>query len=169
MEEAVAKVESHLQKKNMKLCSKAPLSLVNDYRSEIGQSRELDDEGVTYYQFLIGVLRWIVELGRVDICSEVSMLSSHLCLPREGHLQQVYHIFAYLKANHNSRLVFDHSYFLWRTCYGNVTEELTPTVPPSKGKGIIITAYVDADHAGDSVTRRSRTWCIIYINNTPVY
>ena len=94
----------------MKLCSKATLPLVNDYRPKIDQSRELDDEGVTYFQSLIRVLRWIVELGRVDICCEVSMLSSHLCLPREGHLQQVYHIFAYLKANHNARLVFDPSY-----------------------------------------------------------
>ena len=51
----------------MKLCNKAILPLVNDYRPEIDQSRELDDEGVTYYQSWIGVLRWIVELGRVDI------------------------------------------------------------------------------------------------------
>ena len=94
----------------MKLCSKATLPLVNDYRPKIDQSRELDDEGVTYFQSLIRVLRWIVELGRVDICCEVSMLSSHLCLPREGHLQQVYHIFVYLKANHNARLVFDPTY-----------------------------------------------------------
>ena len=40
---------------------------------------------------------------------------------------------------------------------------------PSKGKGFIITVYVDADHAGDSVTRRSRTGYIIYLNNAPVY
>ena len=47
-----------------------------------------------YYQSLIGILRWIVELGRVDVCLEVSMMSSHLALPREGHLEQVLHIFA---------------------------------------------------------------------------
>ena len=179
VQEAVAKVEAHLKKQNMKLCNKAILPLVNEYRPEIDQSRELDDEGVTYYQSWIGVLRWIVELGRVDICCEVSMLSSHLCLPREGHLQQVYHIFAYLKANHNARLVFDPSYLPmdpnqferkdWRTFYENVTEELPPGAPPSKGKGFIITAYVDADYAGDSITRQSRTGYIFFINNAPVY
>ena len=179
VQEAVAKGEDHLQKQNMKLCSKAPLPLVNDYSPEIDQSCELDDEGVTYYQSWIGVLRWIVELGRVDIYCEVSMQSSHLCLPREGHIQQVYHIFAYFKANHNSRLVFNPSYLPidpneferkdWRRFYRNVTEELPTVVRPSKGTGFTITVYVDEDHAGDSVTRRSRIGYIVYINNTPVY
>jgi hypothetical protein len=51
---------------------------------------------------LIGILRWIVELGRVDICLEVSMMSSHLVLPREGYLEQGFHIFAHLKKYHNT-------------------------------------------------------------------
>ena len=50
VQEAVAKVEAHIKKQNMKLCSKDPLPLVNNYRPEIDQSRELDDEGVTYFQ-----------------------------------------------------------------------------------------------------------------------
>ena len=53
-----------------------------DYRPEIDISTELDAADASYYQSLIGVLRWIVELGRVDICCEVSMLSSCLALPR---------------------------------------------------------------------------------------
>ena len=58
---------------------------------------------------LIGILRWICELGRVDICLEVSMMSSHMAMPREGHLEQVLNIFGYLDAHHNSELVFDPS------------------------------------------------------------
>jgi hypothetical protein len=50
-----------------------------------------------------------VELGRVDICLEVSMMSSHLALPREGHLEQVFHIFAHLKKYHNTWVVYDPS------------------------------------------------------------
>ena len=34
------------------------------------------------------------------------MMSSHLALPREGHLEQVLHIFAYLKKYHNTELVY---------------------------------------------------------------
>ena len=51
----------------------------------------------------------MVELGRVDIYLEVSMMSSHLALPREGHLSQVLHIFAHLKKYHNTKMVYDPS------------------------------------------------------------
>ena len=37
------------------------------------------------------------------------MMSLHLALPREGHLEQVLHIFAYLKKYHNAELVYDPS------------------------------------------------------------
>ena len=38
------------------------------------------------------------------MCLELSMMSSHPALPREGHLEQVLHIFAYLKIYHNDRI-----------------------------------------------------------------
>ena len=37
------------------------------------------------------------------------MTSSHLASPREGHLEQVLHIFTYLKKYHNTDLVYDPS------------------------------------------------------------
>ena len=74
----------------------------------------------------------MVELGRVDMITEVSLLASHLALPREGHLEAVFHIYAYLKCKHNSRMIFDPTYptidmnqFLehdWKDFYGNVIE-----------------------------------------------
>jgi hypothetical protein len=50
-----------------------------------------------------------VELGRVDICLEVSMMSSYLVLPREGHLERMFHIFAHLKKYHDTEVVYDPS------------------------------------------------------------
>ena len=79
------------------------------YRPELDVTPELNSTDATYYQSLIGILRWMVELGRIDICLEVSMMSSHLALPREGHLEQVLHIFGYLKKYHNGTLVNDPS------------------------------------------------------------
>ena len=32
-----------------------------------------------------------------------------------------------------------------------------------------VVAYVDSDHEGDLLTRQSRIWCIVYLNNTPMY
>ena len=51
----------------------------------------------------------MVDLGRADICVEVLMLSSCLSIPIEGNLQQLFHIFAYLKKHHNTEMVFDPS------------------------------------------------------------
>ena len=82
-------------------------SLFRDYRLEIDVSDELDEEEASYFQSLIRVLRWMVDLGRVDICPEVSMLSSHVALPKRGHLDALFHLFAYLKIHHNSEIVFD--------------------------------------------------------------
>jgi hypothetical protein len=43
----------------------------------------LDPECSSSYQHLIGVMRWMVELGRIDIATEVSMLSSYLACPHQ--------------------------------------------------------------------------------------
>ena len=41
--------------------------------------------------------------------------------------------------------------------------------PEPRGMGFSMTAYVDADHAGNVVTRQSRTGFIIFLNNSPIY
>ena len=76
---------------------------------EVDIMPKLDMTDSSYYQSLIGVLQWMVELGRVDICLEVSMMSSHLALPREGHMEQVPQIFLNLQKYHNTKLVYDPS------------------------------------------------------------
>jgi hypothetical protein len=65
------------------------------YRPEMDSSEELGPDQASYYHSQIGVMRWMVELGRVDIITEVSMLASHLALPRAGHLEAVFQIFTY--------------------------------------------------------------------------
>ena len=50
------------------------------YRPELDTSRELDEDEKTFYQEMIGILRWTIEIGRCDILLEVSLLSSHLAI-----------------------------------------------------------------------------------------
>ena len=76
--------------------------MVTSYRPELDVSPVLKQSEVSYYMSLIGILRWIVELGRVDIYLEVSVMSSHMAIPREGHLEQLLHIFAHLDKYHNA-------------------------------------------------------------------
>ena len=59
------------------------------------------------YQNLIGVLRWLIELGRIDVLLEVSLLSQYLAAPRIGHLQQLFNIFRYLNHHKSSWMVTD--------------------------------------------------------------
>jgi hypothetical protein len=179
---AVSNVEDYLGTKGLKLPSKAETPIQSIYRPELDVSPELSPAESAYYQSLIGILQWIVELGRIDICLEVSMMSSHLALPREGHLDQVLHIFAYLRKYHNSELVFDPTHQEvdeqaferkdWTSSeYGHVSgnEELPPNIPTPQGFGFKVLARVDADHAGDSVTRKSRTGFLVYCNSAPIY
>jgi hypothetical protein len=55
-------------------------------------------------------MRWMAELGRIDIATEVSMLFSYLTCPREGHLENALHVMGYLQLKHNSRLIFNQTY-----------------------------------------------------------
>ena len=84
--EAVKNVEQYLLRKENKLNSKAGTPIYNGYRPETEATDELRPVDAAYYQLLIGILRWMVDLGRVDICVEVSMLPSCLDMPIEGHL-----------------------------------------------------------------------------------
>jgi hypothetical protein len=163
---------------NVSLPKRAPTPFLQGYRPEMDISAELDPERASYFQSQIGVLRWCVELGRVDIITEVSLLASHLALPREGHLEAAFHIFAYLEKKHNSRLVFDptyptidHSQFKecdWKSFYGDAKEAIPPNAPPPRGKDVDLRLFVDSDHAGDHQTRRSRTGFFIMMNQAPI-
>jgi hypothetical protein len=78
----------------------------------------------------------MVELRQVDIITKVSMLASHFACPREGHLEAVYRIFAYLNKKHHSRMVFDPTHpeidmgdfkeCNWNELYGTTEHARTP-------------------------------------------
>jgi hypothetical protein len=89
------------------MLKRSPATFVGGYKPELYESPELDPIKANFYQSQIGILGWCVELGRIDIITEVSMLSTYLCLPREVYLDAVFHVFAYLVLYHNSGVVFD--------------------------------------------------------------
>ena len=177
----VKNVEEYLSKEGRKLPRRGASPFTANYRPETDTTPELCDTKASYYMALIGVLRWMVELGRVDICVEVSLLSSHMALPREGHLPHLYQVFAYLKSHHNFEMVFDpsepvidKSLFVrqdWSAnVYGNnLKEELSANMPESSGQGFVMSAYVDSDHAGDVATRRSRTGFLVFLNSALIF
>jgi hypothetical protein len=177
---AVANIETELtnQSPHKILRSKAYRPMRSGYRPEIDVTPLLTDDMASYYQGLIGVLRWICEIGRIDILTEVSMLSSHNAMPREGHLDAVLDIFAYLKQHPQAAILFDESEpniderrfkkVDWSDIYGVVQEELPPGMPIPLGTPVSMHCFVDADHAGNLATRRSHTGIIIFLNMSPI-
>jgi hypothetical protein len=170
VKEAVNNVESYLKERGMKLPKDRDDPIKRDYRPELDESEELNNVDASYFQSLIGVLHWIVELGRVDINCEVSMLSSCMVLPRYGHLEQLYNMFVYLKRHSNTEVVYDPSEpviesddfpredwtdSVYATRGAVLTEPVPNDAPEARGAGFVMRLYVDADHASDCVTRRS--------------
>ena len=181
-ENAVKKVEETLAKEGRKLTEtkkgKAERPHPEKYRPELDLSEELGDDLANRFQQCIGVLRWAVELGRIDIAHEVSRLSSFNCSPRRGHPEAVYVMFAHSKKCENSRMVFDYhkidmdeSAFEtvdWEPFCGKMMEELPPKMPEPRGHPVYMTPFCDADHAGNMATRRSHTGLLMYLNNSPI-
>jgi hypothetical protein len=111
--QAVKNFVNHLTD-NLNNCFRLPQWADNPfpyyYNPELDLSEPLDPECSSFYQHLIGVMRWMVELGCIEIATEVSLLSSHLAFPREGHLEIALHIMSYLSQKYNTRLIFDLTY-----------------------------------------------------------
>ena len=176
---AVTNVTEVLNKKGLRLPSKCFTPLSNGYRPEVDVTAELKADGIQYYQEIVGMLRWAVEIGRVDILLEVSMMSAHLALPREGHLEQVIHIFGYLKVHKKLRIMFDSDYpqissnrfksYDWFDFYKDAKEGIPSNMPEPRGLHMSTSAFVDADLAGDKQTRRSQTGILIFCNKAPIH
>jgi hypothetical protein len=174
--EAIRNVSNWLEGQGLQLKSRAPSVMPASYQPEMDVSKLLNEEDTNHYQQHIGVLRWAVELGRIDICGEVSMMAAYCAAPRAGHMDAVMHIFAYLKSHERSKLLLDPKYLKhepvkapqWTDFYKDAAEILPPDMPEPLGKEVQMTTFVDSDHAGDKVTRRSRTGVIVFLNSAPI-
>jgi hypothetical protein len=80
VKQAVAEVETELEKIDQILSTRVTTPVSQGYRPDLDQSSELDAKRGQYYQSLI-VLPWICELGRIDVLVAVSMLSRYVVSP----------------------------------------------------------------------------------------
>ena len=80
---------------------------MNGYRPELEQSDDLSPEIASHYLKLIGILRWAVELGRIEIFTEVVVMSKYSASPRLRHIEALYHMFEYPRKHDMCRVVFD--------------------------------------------------------------
>ena len=158
--------------KQLTRISKYPLP--SRYQPELYVSDILGPGASSWLQNIIGILNWIVELGRIDINNLVARLSTFLAKPRDGHLRAVLHVFSYLNHYDRFQLVFDPSmlhdsgnFDEGKNCqdhYPDAEDELPPNMPDPLGPLVQITCFLGVDHAGDHVTRPSYSGILIYIN-----
>ena len=99
-------------------------------------------------------------------------MSSQLALPQRDHLDEVLHIFEYLKIHANSEMVYEPiriefdrsgfpskgpSYSIYTDDGCELSENHSPNMPKPRGKGMVMIVFVVSDQAGDTVTRIPRT------------
>ncbi|CAJ1964191.1 unnamed protein product, partial [Cylindrotheca closterium] len=151
--------------------------LPTGYKPELDSTPFVDDDTAIFYMQLIGILRWLVELGRINVAAKVSMLLSYNAMPCEGHFHAAFHIFAYLQKHPDRILVMDCGYAdhlrpLKKADYSQFYEfnkdELPSDMPTPLGKAVEFTIFVDASHASNVVTCQSRTGVLIFVNKAPI-
>ena len=109
------------------------------------------------------------------------MMASMMAMPQKGHLDQLYHIFSYLKWKHNSEIVFDPTLLVIDIRINSqnkigiiqcikIRVRISLKMHLNREDLVLLWwLFVDSDHAGDHITRRSRTGFFIKLNNSPIY
>ena len=112
------------------------------------------------------------------------MLLKHQSQPREGHLAAVYRVFWYLKfylREISGRIVLDSKILyideqifnfndksLWKELYPYAEEALPGNTPPPRDKPVYVGYYMNANHAGNLISRQYHTGIIIFVNNSQI-
>lgn len=156
------------------------------YRPEMDVSDLCDANEHQFYQQVVGIARWMIEIGRIDISYEVSIMSRYLACPRKGQLIQMLHMFQYLHCNQGMDLIYDptkinvnentilphlqatHKAQELKALYPDAIDFVPTNAPEPLGQSVQINAFVDADLAGELTTRRSQTGILIYVNMAPI-
>ena len=89
---------------------KAANLFIRDYTLDMDETPALEHALASWYQSLIGILRWMLEICGVDIITEVSIMESQMDMPREGQFEAVLHVFVFIRQQYNSRMEFDPNY-----------------------------------------------------------
>jgi hypothetical protein len=177
--EAIVRVQSMFG-----MLSKHSTPLPAGDHPEMDDSPLCSDDGHRKFQMLMGMLNWVVTIGRLDVAHATMSLSRFAACPREGHLVRALRVFGYLKKRKNRRIVVDlrdpnyhgfeeefakDSVEILGDDYPGATEEVDAKCPKQFFDELTITAFVDWDHAHDKVTPRSITGLVILVGRTQVF
>ena len=128
---------------------------------------------------MVGQLQWLITLGKFGSQAQVISISRFRAQPRQGHLERLTRIYAYVIRTKDYASRFrttkpDYSYlpdqnFDWaHTVYGHVQEIIPNDIPDPLGKTVTMTTTVYANLNHSLATGRSSTGCLHFINHTTI-
>ena len=126
---------------------------------------------------MVGQLQWLITLGRFDIQAQVITMSRFRAQPRQGHLERLKRIHAYVIRAKDYTTRFrttepDYSClpdFDWaHNIYGHVQELIPDDTPDPLGNSVMTTNTEDANLKHCLATGRSVTGCLHFVNHTPI-
>jgi hypothetical protein len=155
---------------------------VKECHPELDESPLLQLEDHRTFQMLLGMLQWLVQIGRPELSAVVSSLNRFGACPREAHLDLAVRVFGYLKTCPDRQIAIDWHPMQFRRQdpnfskllpdflldYPDAKEEIDESFPPPFGPVLETTVLVDSDHAHDKLTRRSITGLLAFVGSTPV-
>ena len=146
---------------------------------ELDTSEFLDEKDTKIYQSMIGAAQWVISIGRFDIGVHIMTLSSFRSQPRQGHLDRIKRVYAYLCKMKHATIRFrtdvpDISDFDFierdwsNSPYSGTREEYPKNLPPARGKPVLMTSFVDANLMHDVLSGKSVTGVLHFFNKTPI-
>jgi histone deacetylase 1/2 len=126
-----------IQRVGMKHCSPCPTPLAVNDKLSLSEGTLLGPEDSTQYRSVVGALQYLT-LTRPDLCFSVNKVCEYLHAPSTAHWTAVKRILRYI----------------------NGTTQISITFQPSYST--LLSAYSDADWAGDIDDRRSTGGFAIY-------
>ena len=144
----------------------------NDY-PELDTTDILEGQQVNHYLTMVGQLQWLITLGRFDIQAQVISISRLRAQPRQGHLERLQRIYAYVIGTKDYatrfRITEPEQNFDWaHTVYGHFPEIIPNDIPDSLGSTVTTATTVDANLNHCLATGRSLTGCLHFVNHTPI-
>ena len=121
---------------------------------------------------------WAVEIGRLEILFETSLLLSYLAMPRVGHLEKTLYIFGYFKAHPQRKLVFDPAHPAinenrfqkcgWEEFYKDAKEAIPGNMPVERANFMSTHCFVHANHSGETDTRIPQNGILLFCSSAPI-
>ena len=156
---------------------KTPLDK-NDH-PELDTSDILEGDLAAKYLRIVGQLQWLVTLERFDLHVHVATMSRFRAAPRQGHMDRLKRIYAYVTRTKDYAARFrtdkpGYSFlpeqdFDWTySAYGDVHKILPDDMPEPLGKAVVTTTTMDANLNHHLATGKSLTGCLHVVNKTPV-